>query len=73
MLSKSVNPKKVPLYIDFAKSGNPNSPESVDLIWPKFKEDNPQIIVLSAQSEVLAAPDFALCKKIMPYLKRALF
>ena len=60
-------------WTNFAKSGNPNSPESVDLIWPKFKEDNPQIIVLTAQSEVLAAPDFALCKKIMPYLKRALF
>ena len=58
-------------WTNFAKNGDPNDEKSTDLpIWPQFDENDPKVLALSEQISVIAAPDFSICQKILPFLKQ---
>jgi para-nitrobenzyl esterase len=58
-------------WTNFAKNGDPNDEKSTDLpIWPQFNESEPEVLALSDQISVIAAPDFSICRKILPFLKQ---
>lgn len=57
-------------WTNFAKNGDPNDEKSTALPnWPQFDENDPKVLALSEQISVIAAPDFSICQKILPFLK----